>query len=797
MVTTRRRARPPSPADDHGSSDDASIPARTPPVRRPQLAPGTPATLRPSREPATGNTSLAKRKRGSTTAPDGPQQKRRRPAPDADTIEVQGEDDDDDVDAAIDATSARSTPRVEILLPSVRRPQDLDRATFTRVPSEPSTTTTTGRRLRARRLKRRINSVEVFGTLDSSRPEGRKHGNAVRGGGRETPEPEHRGHSDESAEEDVPTAKSPEILGSPELQSSAAKPRPAKPRPAKPSVDVYKFPDDNEPELPNPALDHRPKTINNLEALTRRKTTRRAPRRPRSPQRNARLSLIREEEQSPSANPTPPHPGTRQIVAPGPGPGDDLLVIDEEDRELVEYRNGSEAAHSTDGEQELENEKETDDSGSDEGAEDREMAGIQVRPYVADEHTISVHSLHLNNISQIMGRSGWTGAGGRWMVKLRDTMPDFGDEPPARTKLGKRIFRFLGLLKDQLEEVPNAMDLDGQSRFLAKHQEPLNRAMSSVDKAVGRIEAIGSQAVGDRASRTVKDLQTCVIPMLVLVLRTSFAIGVKEPDAVVSDSVPPEGVFTWTTVQYLMGVLAWLARLQRLLPSDEDADSDVPRQHDPESAAQNLRKVGVMVKKWMQQLRLAVDKFNEQADIIRDRHEKKERDRKIKQQKQKKEEEELALAWRLEQAYLLSLAQLTTKPRPMAQKFHKATAHWTVSSPSSSQHTAATQRSDPGSGTLTTLGQARSRSSGASRLLFPPAALQQQPALPPPAPEYPPWAEDETEWLLDELQRRDRRPNHLDVCAETLERSLEDVRREKARLERRGLYRSPGRGRGR
>jgi hypothetical protein len=61
----------------------------------------------------------------------------------------------------------------------------------------------------------------------------------------------------------------------------------------------------------------------------------------------------------------------------------------------------------------------------------------------------------------------------------------------------------------------------------------------------------------------------------------------------------------------------------------------------------------------------------------------------------------------------------------------------------------------------------------------------------PRASQYEPWPQDEVEWFLDELGKPDRGRDYLEVCAETLDRPVEEVRAERERLRRLGVYRSP------
>ncbi|KAH6842789.1 hypothetical protein B0I37DRAFT_203823 [Chaetomium sp. MPI-CAGE-AT-0009] len=804
MVTTRRGARSYAPRENDSSSDNESIPARTPPAHRRTPASRTPVTLRPPRGPVPRNASLSKRKREPSGAFNAPQKKRRRLASDvANTIEVQGED--DNVDAAINATSGRPAYRLEIRLPSVRGPEESGNVNSVEDIRETSTTGVPGRRLRAKRLKRGINSVEIFDASDSQRPRKRRRGpdapHVIMG----TPEPdsdtgpaEHRNDVAESAVEEVPAG--PESLhpgGSPELQSSAAKRRPARPL-----VHVYDVPEDDDSELPNLAAIRRT-TVTNLEASNRGVSNTRQARQPRSPQRNDRLPFVREEQLEP-ATPVPLRRELHQAVVPGGA----SRSLDEGDFELVVYGNRRQANQINDGGSErpqnrgerketddmddTDNVEETDESESDDEGEQRKMDDIQVRPCVNNEDTITAYSGHLTDISKLMGRSGWTGAGQRWKAQLYASMPEFGVNPHIRTGLGKRIFRSLSCLKDEFDEVPNALDLTEQYQYLAEHQLVLNATISGVDKAVRKVESLTNTRLPERL---VNDLSTYAIPMLVLVMQASFAIGVRQPDAVVDDAPSREGVFTWTTIQYLLGTLGWLSRLQKCLtaglsvPSGGSLEYRARQRYDFEDPTQNRQKLGVMVKKFIHQIRQEVDSFNVRADANQERYEEEQRiaemreqDRKIREQRQREADEELALARQEEEKFRRSIQQVTNQVRPLAEKFRKATLHWFAPAQSIQPRT---QYTNPSVGTSS------HRESRAGHTA--PQSRQTRPASPSPELDYPPWPEDDTEWLLGELRRPDRESGCLDVWVETLERSPEEIMAEKRRLERTGRYRSPTR----
>ncbi|EAQ84898.1 hypothetical protein CHGG_08912 [Chaetomium globosum CBS 148.51] len=778
VVTTRRGARISAPREDDNdsSSDNASIPARTPPVQRRQPASRTPATLRPLREAAPSNANLSKRNRVPNGTPNAPQQKRRRVSSDAaDTIEVAlGED--DNVDAAINATSARSAHQLEIHLPSSRGLRESRGANSTEVSPRES-----------RQDPAVSHILEERPESDSDRRPAR-HGNHVAGA---------------AAEEVSTAAETPRSGGSPELQSSAVRVRSTRP-----VFDVYEVPEDDDAEPPNFVAVRGTRARNNVEISNGDKPNRSQARQPQSAQRNDQVSLIREEQSEPVARALR-RPEPRQVTLPGNAP----RLMDEGNCELGQYGNGRqvnqitekeperprerEETEETDETDETVDEDETDESESDEEAEQRKMGNIQVRPCTNNDDTVSVYSDHLRSISKLMGRRGWTGAGSRWMAELYANMPAFGVYPPIRTRLGKYIFKSLSCLKDELDEVPNALDLDEQYQYLVEHQLVLNAAISNVDKAVRKIERLSNTRL---PKRIINDLSKCVIPMLVLVMQTSFAVGVRQPDAVVNDSLPKEGIFTWTTVQYLLGTLGWLSRLQKCLNPPSNGNSEhAGQQYDFEDPKHNHEKLAVMVRKFIQQIRHQVDNFNARADANRERYEEeqrirrmKEEDRRIKEQNQREEEAELALARLEEEKFRLSLQKVTSQIRPLAERFRRATSHWQPAQVSQPHP----QPSNPSTWTLSHLGP-RSQSVGSSVPRLPPGGGQRAPQFQPtpPSPElgYPPWPEDETEWLLSELRRPERQRDCLEVWAETLERSPQEILGEKRRLERTGRYRSPTR----
>ena len=823
MVTTRRGVRTLATEDEDSSPGDSDIPAQI--VSRRGPATGSPMSLRPLRESSSG----VKRKRDGSVGNKRPGKhpKRRPMAKDAVEDETQ-------VNGALLDMLDQPTSNIIVAIPNFRRPRGNSEVTSTTNFSSETQSARSGRRFRAKRIKRGVNSLEVFEEVGSTRLQRIARGNGGPDTIRETPQPQsrpgsvqHEDHVTEEVEE-VPSDVEPsdQRVGSPELQSSALKRRPERP-----TVDIYDVPVS---EPPTPHFPRRPTTRSNSRQSSRAMTAKKAGPKPPFSRKGARLSSILEEEQMRPATPPPPRPVARQVVARNTDRRAALQVISHEDGDSVEDGSGLSEVEETEFEEEEEQEEgeesENSDSGADQQADalirargpaNQESVNIHIHPYSETQRTITVISDHINQLLLVMGSGGWTDAGERWDADLlSDNTLDFGGEVPALTKLGRGCFKSLSYLKDKLDEVPDALDLSRQSRFLAEEEQALNRTMTSVDKVVTKIFddalAIPSDSENNTNRRfrdaVVKDLLSCLIPMLVLVLRSCFALGVTEYDGKDGEPLPKEGIFTGATVQYMLRITSWLLQLEKPLTlelSQRGRASDAPNASQTASQEQALKhrkrdreKSSVMLRKWKEQLRRAVDGFNEQADQDQDRLQKKQRDLAIKEAKREAEEQKLALAAKKDEAWQSSLQQILKQPPPLAEKWLKAIQHWTSAPPPSSGELndgRNVRRSIPSSGTQTLSGPLSSSSSRSTLALAHhptqrPAAVAAQrpkPTLPPLVLDYEPWPADETEWFLMELARPDRRRGYLEVCAETLDHPLGEVRKEKERLKRLGRYHSP------
>ena len=785
--------------DDDSSSSAESIAAR-PPLRRQPLT-GARPTLRPSRDPVSSNPSAAKRKRDADAPSNAPHPKRRRGSNVGvrDSIEVQDEE-DDNVDAAINATRIRSTSNFVVELPSSRRPPKTREAPPPEAPPK---------RLRARRFKPGINSVEVFHESGPSNVQRRNHAHTVPESppSAQPPRPAARGRGKGKGKAVQERSKSPDQRqGSPELQSSALKRRQRARRP-----DVYDFPDDededeNGPPSPLAALPPRPARG---QARGPKKS-----RRARYFAEGKRLSLIHEEQNSgrsaprsssapPVAPPVPAHRRTSGRVGTGrvrPDAFQEDEEAEEEEEDEEDGEVGEEEEHEADGEEEEEEDEDVEESDQSEEDEEAGVAqqsvAIQVLPYDPSHRPISVSSDHLDNMLGIVGRIGWTGAGRTWRATLlRLAAPVAGDRLRTRTTRGRILFESLSILMDQLEEVPNALDLVGQSEYLEMEQGVLNEAMSTVNDAVTTAEKSVAYAAARLASQPdspflmgfVSDLSVYVIPLLVLSLQAVFSIGIAAPDAESSEFLHAEGTFTSTTVQYLMWLSAWLSRLVALLPKPNPPPDTIDL-YDPDNPAHNRNKFNAMLRKWRQHLEAGVREFNDNADRERDIAEKKRRDAAIRAERERQKLAQNAQGMDQQSAFLQWLRDARTQPRPLAEMFRRTVENWpraAAAAPAAhqdweqQQQQQQQQRSEWSS-------PARSQTgAGESRLLLAPPPPPSQPQPQPqqqPGRDYPPWPEDEIQWLLGEMARPDWGARQLEICAEVLERPVAEVRMEMERL---------------
>ncbi|SPQ26818.1 5c8a4369-b896-4e6c-b317-932d620d29da [Thermothielavioides terrestris] len=331
--------------------------------------------------------------------------------------------------------------------------------------------------------------------------------------------------------------------------------------------------------------------------------------------------------------------------------------------------------------------------------------------------------------------------------------------------------------------------------------------MTSVDNAVAKIEAVSTEP--DRPASAdaripeplFNDLCSCVIPMLVLVLQSAFAIGVKKPDAEAGNPLPEEGVFTVATAEILQWVLEWLSNLGELL---KDEVSDADQRPDPDSPAHDRDDFCCVLDVVKSRVRLAVDNFNEEE---REVEEMKRKDMEIKEAKRREEEEQLAAATWQDRLFSSSIRSILDQPRPFELLWRKFNPSWSGDAAHSSQRTTTTtpstttntttparQRSvttGAGTGTGTGTRSGTSASASARPPPSPPRPVADAPSPSPPPRNYPPWDEEDTAWFLQQLVRPDRRSGYLHVCAETLQRDVDDLLAEKERLKRQGRYRSP------
>lgn len=857
MVATRSSRRTPAPEDDGSNPSDGDILAL--PVRRRGAIAQTPATLPPRAESASTDFNLAKKKRTISAEPSIRKAKRRREgydeakesievgAEDGDKDDKEDEEDDEHVDGAvIDMMNAASKPRPSRAGPACNIQVVLrtsgSRARRTAAP-ETLPTGTSERRPRAKRLGRHKNALEIIDPLGI--PGSQRTGRMPRPSGivEETPQPQQRSRPVQSAGSEVERGTeaweeeqenedevrsgfehSTTLLGSPELQSSAAKPRALRAAP-----DVYDVPEVSQHST---SVAHRGrKTINGLGSLVRVQKSEAPARRPPVARNGARLSSIHEVE------------------APGSDSHGPLFIIDDFESEPLEESGGE-------GEESDSNESEP--AGRAASPPATQMSGfvaIQVRPHTG--RTMTVSHRHVKNMEDCIGLPGWTGLGQGWAdALLRFVDPDFDEdsdedfdevfdedlykERPARTLVGNRCFRSLSSLMVLLDDMPDANDLPKQTSSLAKAEQRLNKVMASLDRVTAKICDEGAIAGSRRRAALAHDLASSIIPMLVLVLSSAFALGFRDTEEQ-SDLLPKEGLFTWSTIQYILWTTDWLCRLQTVLMSIQGTD-------EANASRQSRERFGTILGKWKEHLRHAVDEYNKLVDDDRDRQRKKQRDEAIRETSRRAEEDDLARSQRQYANWELSIKRFLSQPRPLAEKWRKATLNWNVPPPpslpppprsssqvngignlrtaishsglgsSSGTQPRAVSSSSPSrlppappgprlashppamvidltrdedDGCLRSGAQPRAFSKSSSWL--PPAPSRPQPASPPAVQLDLNWDEGEVEWFLRQLHSPHRKSSYLHEYAEVLERPLDEVRKMEEQLKRTGRYRSLGR----
>ncbi|KAL2266059.1 hypothetical protein VTJ83DRAFT_5411 [Remersonia thermophila] len=841
MVTTRRGTQVAPPGDEAPSI----VPKDGMRLRsgRQSLTATTSASLRTTRKAAPGSAS---KKRASEQAElsSMARPKRQRPSNEP--------DEDDIVDDAIQAMATRTRKRkLRVPLPTT---------TTMGVRSEPPATTTGGRRLRARRLGRGVNSIEILGEIEPSRArEKRQKKRAARDMARETPEqeePEEEEPGQRLLEKMTPSLSARRgarqdgelrPIGSPELQTSAL-------RPSTRTQHIYDLLTSDESKAPSPAQSRsrptgkRPMTSRMLAFQSSGRTLVNdddvseddgpgAPGLPRN------VSRPPGRAPASSGRPSTSAPRSRAQSArsrPSLERAQPRLVPNNAEAQVIDDSDDSESPG-------LLPEPEDSEPESEAG---QAFPGIQIRPYTARERTIPVYGDHLNRMSELVGRRGWTGLGQQWNAELQPSATGLiSQQSPFRTELGILLFWAVSDLRDLLGTIPNAQDLAAQSKGINDHRESLHEAMSEVHCLVRKIaRRWASSAVAsdnDRArakfhKALVQDLTTHVIPMMVMLLRAAFRLGVTEPDGTARATIPDEAVYTWTTVQVLMTSLGWLSSLYRVVKPPAESPGQQrhqqPRRDDPGDVAQNRAKLGVAVRKWGQQIRVEVDAFNEQADLDRDRAEKKRRDAEIRRQRQMEAEREIAAAKWQEEAWLKSMQEIKNKPRPLAEQFrlwdenvarnHAAPAPAPAPAPvpplqAQGSYPAASSRPQtqaPPRAPSSAPSWARSVSAA------PPAARGQHqarvethralrrdpspdlasspgrdldgahravPDLPPWPANVPRWNNDDIDEFLEEISRPDREQDYLEVCSEVLNRPMEEVLAVKEWLSKAGRYESP------
>ncbi|KAL1868847.1 hypothetical protein VTK73DRAFT_3490 [Phialemonium thermophilum] len=408
--------------------------------------------------------------------------------------------------------------------------------------------------------------------------------------------------------------------------------------------------------------------------------------------------------------------------------------------------------------------------------------------------TALLTSKTLWSMRRLLGLRGWTGMGPDWTSELLDSK--LRSRSP-RTKLGRRCWQSLVYLQLLYGDAPRAPKLDKQDAWFRKLSSPsskLSKTLETVDILTRKIAEeyltvrgdSDKPANEDEAHRLAlaRDLIAYIIPMLFVVLQTTFLLG----GAIMGDdgrpALPAEGQFSSSSLALLERVADWAISLVRALndelerrplepPSDEESSDGEGGRY--KKAKDGRWKAKEAAKKQRCKLGdLAVD-FRREVRAARARLEAAARKEELREQSELRQKELLAAKRREEEAEMerkqqrfLAMCQSTQRMRQepdlISEKWLKARAYQERAtsllpkSPGFPTATAAAAKGGVPAGSRGRQTQTRTREQpGSSR-----------------SKDWRPWLAEERRWLLQQLRAEGGRPD-LKMWAEVLGRDVEDV----------------------
>lgn len=304
------------------------------------------------------------------------------------------------------------------------------------------------------------------------------------------------------------------------------------------------------------------------------------------------------------------------------------------------------------------------------------------------QFSVEISRKDLGRMDRLMGRPGWTGMRKTWKTSLLpfEYLEIESEAAMLNTGLGSKLYNALFELKGRLDGGRSATSLAEQNTWLRREKRRLSKPMSAITRTVTRICEVDLVAGGsgelsdeDLGSRRalVEDMVGKIIPMLVLILSSSFDLGGVGRD--IDDGPPDEGSFTASTMQYLVQITGWLNRLVNVIKIElsqrplEDESSSGLTPVEIQKLNEDRKIFGELLKNyWYPRLKKAAKDLKEKQDEEKLRAERVVRDEIIKTQREQQEYEELAKTEQRWARFEESTHQLKRLPRPAQEIWRKA-----------------------------------------------------------------------------------------------------------------------------
>lgn len=365
---------------------------------------------------------------------------------------------------------------------------------------------------------------------------------------------------------------------------------------------------------------------------------------------------------------------------------------------------------------------------------------------------------------QIMGRVGWTNRQKNWARHLAPGATGSEHGTPGTTSYGRQMFQYLTNLNRALNKIPKAPYFAKQAKYLVAHDAEHRKMFLETKKLLTKIREERLAPIGDSDRRAngdleqrrgmVHDILHYLMPMLVLIVWTTFSLGGVEHDAEGHTMLSEEGTFTDITLGYVVKFSHWINDLMVTLELELSVrpfeDDSAVGKKEKDRARESFRDA---LDHWFLEFEEAQEAVDELATGGERRARQLEEDLRIKEalrREELKQEAETERRWREMAASTQRIARL---PNPLQEKWERATGE--SQTPTASTSSGRSERA------LST--EAR-------------AAMQ-----------YPPWPIEDRLWLMGELRRVKgvfRRHNgqpgdeEMQFFADTLERPVEEVKLE-------------------